>query len=474
MSIKVRFAPSPTGFLHVGGLRTALFNYLYARKTGGKIVLRIEDTDQARKVENAVENLLSAFNKLNIQFDEGPHIQKRAVPYFQSQRLSIYREHIQPLIESGNAYPCFCNASRLDSLRKKLSESKSTIKYDRKCLSLSAEEVQLKKETEPFVIRMKIPQEDSVEFFDVVREKVTIHCSEIDDQVLIKSDGFPTYHFANVVDDHLMGITHVMRGEEWLPSTPKHVLLYRFLGWELPKFIHLPLLLNPDRSKLSKRQGDVAVEDYLAKGFLPNTLINFIALLGWHPKDNQEIFSLKELEKEFSLKRIHKSGAVFDLEKLKWMNSQYLMQLPLEEIIEKSLPFFENAGLDTSDKVKLSLIVDNTRQRVQTLAELPKASQMFFKMPDLSKDYEEFVITPISRKLLEKLTESVQNSEDPDGSTFKQLVMNAGKELSLSGKDLFFPVRTAIYGEPKGPDLPLLFTILGKEEVINRLKHKLI
>ncbi|MDP6852889.1 MAG: glutamate--tRNA ligase [Candidatus Marinimicrobia bacterium] len=471
METKVRFAPSPTGFLHVGGLRTALFNYLYARKTGGKIVLRIEDTDQARKVENAVENLLSSFEKLDIHFDEGPHKNDGSVQHFQSQRLSIYKEHIQKLIDSGDAYPCFCDGSRLETLRKKLSDAKATIKYDRKCLNLSAEEIQAKQETEPFVIRMKIPNEEKVKFYDVVREKVSINCSEIDDQVLIKSDGFPTYHFANVVDDHLMGITHVMRGEEWLPSTPKHVLLYRFFGWNLPKYIHLPLLLNPDRSKLSKRQGDVAVEDYLEKGFLPETLINFVALLGWHPKDDREMFSLKELENEFSLKRIHKSGAVFDLEKLKWMNSQYLMQLPLETVVERSIPFFENANLDTSDKAKLSLIVDATRQRVQTLAEMPEASKMYFTVPVISVDNKELINAPQSRELLQKLKENIENSNIPDGDGFKQIVMNIGKEISLSGKSLFFPIRTAIYGEPKGPDLVLLFNILGKKEVINRLNQ---
>ena len=471
METKVRFAPSPTGFLHVGGLRTALFNYLYARKTGGKIVLRIEDTDQARKVENAVENLLSAFEKLNIHFDEGPNKKDGTIPYFQSQRLCIYKDHIQKLIDSGDAYHCFCDASRLEALRKKLSDTKETIKYDRNCLKFSTEEVQTKLQDESFVIRMKIPDEERVEFYDVVREKVSINCREIDDQVLIKSDGFPTYHFANVVDDHLMGITHVIRGEEWLPSTPKHVLLYRFFGWDLPKYIHLPLLLNSDRSKLSKRQGDVAVEDYLNKGFLRETLINFVALLGWHPKDDQEIFSLEELEKEFSLKRIHKSGAVFDLEKLKWMNSQYLMQLPLETIVERSIPFYKKAELDTSDKAKLSLIIDTARQRVQTLAEIPEASKIYFSMPDISNENKELIIAPQNKVLLQKLMERLENSDNPDGDEFKQLILKAGKELSLSGKDLFFPIRTAIYGEPKGPDLPLLFNILGKEEILNRLNQ---
>ena len=310
METKVRFAPSPTGYLHVGGLRTALYNYLYAKKVGGKLLLRIEDTDQNRKVENATESLLSTFNKLNIQFDEGPECRVGNGPYFQSKRLDIYRQHIQILLDSGDAYPCFCSSQKLEEVRKQQAEYKKTIKYDRHCLKLASKETKEKMVNEPHVIRMKVPSDEEVVFYDMVRERVAIRCEEIDDQVLIKSDGYPTYHFANVVDDHHMGITHVMRGEEWLPSTPKHVLLYLFFGWKLPKFIHLPLLLNPDKSKLSKRQGDVTVEDYLKKGFLPETLINFVALLGWHPQNEREIFSLVELEKEFSINRIQKSGSV--------------------------------------------------------------------------------------------------------------------------------------------------------------------
>ncbi|SVD26885.1 uncharacterized protein METZ01_LOCUS379739, partial [marine metagenome] len=246
MSIKVRFAPSPTGFLHVGGLRTALYNYLYAKKQDGKIVLRIEDTDQTRKTDNAVENLRDSFNYLDIHFDEGPYINGDNGPYYQSQRLSIYKDHIKILLKNGSAYPCFCTSMRLDDLREKLTAEKKTIKYDRYCLGLSKNEIQSRMKTEQHVIRMKVPDEDEVMFFDVVRECVAIRCEELNDQVLIKSDGYPTYHFANVVDDHLMGITHVMRGEEWLPSTPKHALLYQSFDWKLPKFIHLPLLLNPD------------------------------------------------------------------------------------------------------------------------------------------------------------------------------------------------------------------------------------
>ena len=379
MTTKVRFAPSPTGYLHVGGLRTALFNYLYAKKVGGKLLLRIEDTDQNRGIEDAIEKLISIFKKLNIQFDEGPESSGRNGPYVQSQRLDIYYQHIQILLGTGDAYPCFCSSERLEEVRKLQLKNKKTIKYDRHCLKLDPGEVNKKMANEPHVIRMKVPSNEEVVFYDMIRGQVNIRCEELDDQILIKSDGYPTYHFANVVDDHLMGITHVMRGEEWLPSTPKHVLLYEFFDWKLPKFIHLPLLLNLDKSKLSKRQGDVAVEDYLKKGYLPETIINFVALLGWHPKNEQELFSLQSLEKVFSLKRIQKSGAVFDTEKLNWMNSQYLMALPLEEIAEKAKPYFKKTEFDLSDTNKYFKVIDNARSRVNTLSEIPNECRMFYK-----------------------------------------------------------------------------------------------
>ena len=470
MLIKVRFAPSPTGFLHVGGLRTALYNYLYAKKVGGKTVLRIEDTDQSRKVNNAVENLLDSFKCFNLHFDEGPNIGGDNGPYYQSKRLSIYKANIKVLLENGSAYPCFCTSERLDNLRKKLAEEKKTIKYDRHCLGLLKEEVQSRMNTEQYVVRMKVPEVDDVIFYDVVRDKVSIKCDELDDQILIKSDGYPTYHFANVVDDHFMGITHVMRGEEWLPSTPKHVLLYQFFNWKSPKFIHLPLLLNLDKSKLSKRQGDVAVENYLKKGYLPETVLNFVALLGWHPPNEQEIFSLSELEKKFSLKRIHKSGAVFDIEKLNWMNSQYLMNLPLDQIAEKAKPYFNKYEFDLSDKEKYLKIVDNARFRVNTLAEIPAESKMFYGEILPSAENSAILKTENSKTLLSQFFIQIQSSSDLDGEGFKQLLIETGNKMGIKGNELFFPIRIALYGDSKGPDIPLIFSILGKAETIQRLE----
>jgi len=471
MSIKVRFAPSPTGYLHVGGLRTALYNYLYAKKNDGKIILRIEDTDQSRKVEGAVENLISTFKNIGIEFDEGPSQGGDFGPYFQSQRLDIYKDYIQKLILNKSAYPCFCSSDRLTKIREKQSENKESIKYDRHCLCLADSEINSRMNNEKYVIRLKIPNEGEVIFYDQVRGKVTIECKEIDDQVLIKTDGFPTYHFANVVDDYLMGITHVMRGEEWLPSTPKHVLLYQAFDWKLPKFIHLPLLLNPDKSKLSKRQGDVAVEEYLSKGYLSETLINFVVLLGWHPKDDREIFNLDELINEFSIKRVQKSGAVFDKEKLNWMNSQYLKEMKISTILNRVVPIFEDAGIDISDTRKFSDVVENARQRVSTLPEMIEHSIPFYSEINFIEEDKLILTSESSQKVFKVLSDKLLNSNDLQEKNIKQYIKEAGIETNVKGKDLFLPIRLVLFGEKHGPDIALIISILGKKESIKRLTN---
>ena len=471
MSVKVRFAPSPTGYLHVGGLRTALYNYLYAKKQNGKIVLRIEDTDQSRKVEGAVENLISSFKNMGIEFDEGPESGGDFGPYHQSQRLDIYKKHIEKLIENKSAYPCFCSSERLSEMREIQSKNKQTIKYDRHCLNLSESEVDKRLNDEDYVVRLKIPDVDEVVFYDQVRDKVVIQCSEIDDQVLIKADGFPTYHFANVVDDYLMGITHVLRGEEWLPSTPKHILLYEAFGWDLPKFIHLPLLLNPDKSKLSKRQGDVAVEDYLDKGFLKETLINFVGLLGWHPKDDREIFSIDELEKEFSIKRIQKSGAVFDQEKLLWMNKHYLKNSSLEKIGSDISQFSNLPNIDDKQFTKL---VEFARTRISTLKEFDDEIAPFVSELKFDNEKLEILNSKVAQSLLKIISKEFSQIDNWNGDSAKSIIMQSGKDLSLKGKDLFFPIRTVLFGEPKGPDLPIILDILGKEKSIKRIQKAIL
>jgi glutamyl-tRNA synthetase len=346
--------------LHVGGLRTALYNYLFARKNKGTFVLRIEDTDRARFVEGAIENLIDTLYWAGLEYDEGPKVGGARGPYVQSERTEIYRQHVQQLIQSGKAYYAFDKPEELDEMRKTLEKQGLFPKYDRRALKLAPDEVKAKLAAgEPAVVRMKVPDSTVIGFDDIVRGRVEFSSDLIDDQILLKSDGYPTYHLANVVDDHLMGITHVIRGEEWLSSTPKHVLLYQFFGWELPQFAHLPLLLNPDKSKLSKRQGDVAVEDYRKKGYLKEALVNFVAFLGWNPGDEREVFTLEELVKEFSLERVGKSGAVFNIDKLDWMNFQHLRSKPEAEVLrmlKEYLAQSQFAGKQFEDAYLLGII----------------------------------------------------------------------------------------------------------------------
>ena len=474
MSIRLRFAPSPTGFLHVGGLRTALFNYLYAKKTNGKLILRIEDTDQNRKIKNAVNHLIKTFEKLNIKFDEGPTQSGNYGPYFQSQRLHIYNKYIAKLIDSGNAYYCFCSTERLNELRKNLSQKKQIIKYDRKCLNLNNKEILKKKKSESFVIRMKVSNEPEITFYDGIRGKLSVKCEEIEDQILIKGDGFPTYHFANIIDDHHMKITHVMRGEEWLPSTPKHIILFNFFGWNPPKYYHLPLLLNPDKTKLSKRQGDVAVENYLQKGFISEAILNYVALLGWHPSSNNEIFSLKKLEKEFSLKRIQKSGAVFDIEKLIWINSQYIKNMDVNTIADLSRPWFNKAGIDISNNSKFLSVIEHSKKRINIISEIVEHSLPFYCDLKL-KNEDKIILKENSSQIIFKfILDRIVSASKLNENYFKTLLNDTIENTGIKGKKLFYPLRIVLYGSQNGPEIPLLFKILEIELIIKRIKKYII
>ena len=473
--IRVRFAPSPTGYLHIGGLRTALYDYLYAKKVNGKFVLRIEDTDQRRYVDGAVENLIRSLNQVKLTYDEGPNVGGDVGPYFQSKRLDIYQNYVKKLINEGVAYPCFCSEERIEKVRQKQRENGEDVKYDGKCRSLDKETVLSRiKNGEDHVIRLKIPQEGEITFYDVVRDKVTIPWKQIDDQVLIKSDGFPTYHLACVVDDHLMRISHVIRGEEWLSSTPKHIFLYQAFGWKPPKWVHLPLILNPDRSKLSKRQGDVATEDYLKKGFLPEAILNFIALLGWHAPGNKELFTMDELIKAFSFKRISKSGAVFDIEKLKWMNSHYLKTLDLNYITEKAIPFLKKADIDTDDSGKMKEMIIFARERVSTLSEIPGVLEPFFNELNYSDDNLNILQTKDSQNLLRFWYDKICKSDLIEDNQIQSWLKESIKELRIKGKNLYFPLRLAFWGECHGPEIPVLLKILGKDQALKRLQNCLI
>lgn len=480
-NIRVRFAPSPTGYLHVGGLRTALYNYLFARKNNGKFILRIEDTDRNRYMEGAVENLIEALKWCGLEFDEGPETNGQFGPYMQSQRLDIYQEYIKELISNGNAYYCFCTPQRLETLKEEQQKLKlPQAKYDKHCLMLSKNEIKEKLENNtPFVIRLNIQPNQRIIFDDIVRGRVEFDSNNVDDQILIKSDGYPTYHFANVVDDHLMQISHVIRGEEWLSSTPKHVLLYDSFKWERPIFAHLPLLLNPDRSKLSKRQGDVAVEDYRAKGYLNDALVNFVALLGWNAGDDQEFYYLKELIEKFSLERVNKSGAVFDLEKLNWLNAEHLRKKTDEELLVLlkneilNLPAERYSILNYSDEYLLN-VISAMKERVAFVKEYLSKSPYFFEPP---KEYEESAVQknwkPETPGHLKKLYDAFSLPINPTKEDYEDALAKIAEELNVGKGKLIHPLRLAVSGMSTGPGVFDIVVILGKEEVLKRIQRAL-
>lgn len=472
--IRVRFAPSPTGFLHVGGLRTALYNYLFARHHGGKFILRIEDTDQTRKVEGAVENLISTLEWAGIDYDEGPNRDGGYGPYIQSQRLEIYHRYAKQLVEQGHAYYCFCTPERLEEVRQKQIAMKLAPMYDRHCRELPAEEVKKRREAgEPSVVRMKVPIGGETMFEDIVRGRVTIANKILDDQVLLKSDSYPTYHLAVVVDDHLMEISHVIRGEEWLSSTPKHCLLYRYFGWEIPQFAHLPLLLNPDKTKLSKRQGDVAVEDYRARGYLKEALINFVAFLGWNPGDEREIFTMEELIKEFSLERVGKAGAVFNVEKLNWLNFQHLKRKSEAELLtmlKEHLALSPFGDKKFSDDYLLKVIAA-MRERVTFVKDFVEKSPYFFAPPE---HYDPAVVKkrwkPDTAQRLKKLAEEFSRLTDPRKADYEAALQRTAESFHLAQGELIHPLRLAVSGMGAGPGLYDILEIIGKEETIRRIE----
>ena len=471
MSVRVRFAPSPTGYLHVGGLRTALYNYLVAKRSGGTFILRIEDTDQSRKVEGATENLIEALKWAGVEFDEGPGKDGNHGPYIQSQRLSLYHNHVRTLLGHDKAYYCFCTTERLDQLRKQQSESGVDPKYDRFCRNIPYEQAQKRIAlNEPHVVRMKVPLGGEMTFDDTIRGKVTISYTVMDDQVILKSDGFPTYHLAVVVDDHLMEISHVIRGEEWLPSTPKHILLYQYFGWDVPMFAHLPLLLNPDKSKLSKRQGDVAVEDYRAKGYLKEALINFVAFLGWNPGDEREIFSIQDLIKEFSLERVGKAGAVFNIDKLNWMNQQHMKLKSNDELLPLVKPLMAGKGWNSFPDEYIKNVIGLMKERVVVLNDFVNSTSYFFEDPS---SYDEAAKAKNwnadSSNYLKKLSVRLQVLIQFDSPSIENALRTTATEFNIGAGKLIHPLRLALSGISQGPSLFHLAEVLGKETVLRRI-----
>ncbi len=475
---RVRFAPSPTGYLHVGGLRTALYNYLFAKHNNGKFILRIEDTDRNRYVEGAVENLIASLKWCGLEYEEGPDVGGAFGPYMQSQRLDLYKKYSEELIKNGLAYYCFCTPERLEALREEQQKQKlPQAKYDKHCLHLSKEEIEnnLSKGVSK-VIRLNVQSDQKIIIDDIIRGRVEFNSSNVDDQVLIKSDGYPTYHLANVVDDHLMQITHVVRGEEWLSSTPKHILLYEYFGWEKPYFAHLPLLLNPDRSKLSKRQGDVAVEDYRAKGYLKEALVNFVALLGWNAGDDKEFYNMNELIERFSLERVNKSGAVFDLEKLSWLNAEHLRKKTDEEILnllKVEINHSSSVIHQYSDDYLLKVIAV-MKERVSFVKEYLTKSPYFFEAPQeydkasLEKNWK--TETPPQ---LEKLNEAFSRIASPSKEEFEKALTETAEELNIGKGKLIHPLRLAVSGMSAGPGVFDILVIIGKDETIKRINTSL-
>lgn len=484
MNIRTRFAPSPTGFLHVGGLRTALYAYLVAKQNGGQFVLRIEDTDQKRTVEGGIENIIRSLAWGSIVHDEGANIGEDGKifqvgdkgPYIQSERLNIYAKYAKELLENGNAYYCFCTPERLEELRNYQQKNKLPSGYDRNCRNLNNEEVKAKLDAgETHVLRMKMPTEGETVFQDLIHGPISFKNELVDDQVLIKTDGFPTYHLAMVVDDRLMEISHIIRGEEWLSSTPKHIQLFKYFGWEVPQIAHVPLLLNPDKSKLSKRQGDVAVDDYAQKGYLPQAMINFVAFLGWNPGTEQELYSMDELIKSFSLEKINKSGAVFNLEKLDWYNQQYIRSLPVDELVKVSLPWLVKAQLvdENIDKTWLGKALSLEKDRITTLAQLPEALNFVFSLPEYDSQILVWKKSSLEevKNILPKLIEFMNTISVHDWNKEKMQAM-VGEwtvQNSFSNGVVLWPMRVSLAGQQNSPGPFEIAEVLGKEESIKRL-----
>jgi len=521
--VRTRFAPSPTGYLHVGGLRTALYCYLFAKKNKGKFLLRIEDTDQERFVEGAVENLIKTLSWIGLDHDEGPLLDGSEKgefgPYTQSKRTDLYLKHADELIEKGHAYRCFCTKERLDEMREKQEKNKLPPMYDRTCANLPKSEIEEKLKAKiPFVVRQKMPYE-LIKFKDLVRGNVQFDGKIIDDQVLIKSDGFPTYHLANVVDDHFMQITHVIRGEEWLPSTPKHIALYKAFGWEHPEFAHLPLLLNEDKSKLSKRQGDVSVESYIEKGYLKEAIINFTAFLGWNPGagEEREIFTLEELEEVFSIEHVHKAGAVFNIEKLDWYNWKwqkdffnkkvFALAKEIDEKVEidltrkdqpkfvftsedKEEKFAQEKGkilleickkyLDEkylSDKNIFKMLVTVEEKILRDAKETSSQIDFYFSLPNYSKElltHEKMGVDfSWAKKSLEESIKDLENLDNWKFSEIKNVLTKIVERLACKNGQVFWPLRAALSGLEFSPGVFEVMYTLGKTESLKRLKKGL-
>lgn len=479
--MRVRFAPSPTGPFHIGGARSALFNWLLARKTGGQFVLRIEDTDLERSSRESEENIKNALRWLGIDWDEGIDVGGDHGPYRQTERLAIYAEYTKKLLDSGKAYRCYCTDEELEAERQELMAQGQTPRYRGKCRHLSpAEEERLAAEGRKFTVRFRVPENQSITFSDAVRGTVSFDSNGIGDFVIVKSDGLPVYNYAVVLDDALMAISHVIRAEEHLSNTPRQILIYEALGLPLPVFGHISLILGKDRSKMSKRHGATSVDQYRALGYLPEAVVNFLALLGWAPPGEQEIFSSEELIQLFSLEHVAKNPAVFDLDKLNWINSHYLKKLDIATLTDMALPHLQNAGLVsgeiTAERLAwLRQVVEAVREYVSFAAQIPEHAAVFFN-DDIAPENEEtaaILKDPDIPAVMDAFLGRLAALDQISGEQVQTILKGIGKELKLGGKKVFMPVRVALTGKMHGPELVTLIPLLGIKRTVYRIKNSL-
>lgn len=475
--IRTRFAPSPTGKMHVGNLRTALYAYLIAKHEGGDFLIRLEDTDQERYEEGATELIYRTMAGTGLLHDEGPDKDGGVGPYVQSERVKsgLYMKHALDLVEKGEAYYCFCGKERLDTLRAEAESRKETFRYDKHCLGLSREEIQKRLDAgDSFVIRQNNPVEGSTTFSDVIYGEITVDNNELDDMILIKSDGFPTYNFANVVDDHLMGITHVVRGNEYLASSPKYNRLYGAFRWEVPTYVHVPLITDEEHKKLSKRKGHSSYEDLIEQGYLKDTIVNFVALLGWSPSDNQELFTLEQLVEQFDYKTINKSPAVFDMKKLAWMNGEYIKKMDREAFLEKALPEVEK--VITSEALDKEAIALLTQPRIERFTDICEMIDFFQKVPayDIALyNHKKMKTNPeISLENLKLVLPILEGHEDWSVDSLHELVIGFAQEKGMKNGQILWPLRTVLSGKAFTPAGAFdIAALLGKEESLKRIRQ---
>lgn len=470
MKVRTRFAPSPTGFMHIGNLRTAIFEYLLAKKYDGDFILRIEDTDQERKVEGAIDFIYDTLNLCGFKIDEGPNNEKEYGPYIQSERKDIYKKYALELVEKGKAYYCFCSEEELEEMRTRANERKKPFLYDGRCSRLSKEKIEENlKNGVPYVIRQKMPKEGITIVEDVIYGKIKIENSILDDQILLKSDGFPTYNFANVIDDHLMDITHVIRGKEYLDQTAKYNLLYEAFGWEKPKYIHVAMVLGEDGTKLSKRNGDASFMDLYHQGYLPEAIVNYLVLLGWSPKENKEIFSMDELIQNFDETRISKSSSSYDVKKLNWFNAHYIKEMANQKYLEWIKQYFKQDTLNkTEDWVNKLLLI--YKDHISYGMEINEVTESFFKEYSLSEECQEFLNSDnIINDVLACFKEEIASIKDWNEENINTAIINTKEKTGAKGKLLFMPIRIKTSGLMHGPELADTLYLIGQEEILKRL-----